>query len=134
MRTVAPLCPGKMLEEEFLKPLCLTKYRLTKDIGVPPQRIGDIVAGKRAVTADTDLRLCHYLGMRDGWCLRGQAAHDTAVAREAMGDTLARIQRCALMATQAEVSPASARRVGIHRAVTCINAATSASTRIGLVT
>ena len=46
-----------MLEEEFLKPLGLTKYRLAKDIGVPAQRIGEIVSGKRAVTADTDLRL-----------------------------------------------------------------------------
>ncbi len=97
MRTVAPVSPGEMLEEEFLKPLGLTKYRLAKDIGVPPQRIGDIVAGKRSVTADTDLRLCRYFGLSDGWWLRGQAAYDTAVAREAMGDTLARIQRCTLM-------------------------------------
>ena len=97
MRTVAPVSPGEMLEEEFLKPLGLTKYRLAKDIGVPPQRIGDIVAGKRSVTADTDLRLCRYFGLSDGWWLRGQAAYDTAVARAAMGDTLARIQRCALM-------------------------------------
>jgi addiction module HigA family antidote len=54
-----------MLEEEFLRPLGLTKVRLAKDIGVPPQRIGDIVAGKRAITADTDLRL--YFGLSDGW-------------------------------------------------------------------
>jgi addiction module HigA family antidote len=86
-----------MLEEEFLKPLGLTKYRLAKDIGVPPQRIGDIVAGKRAVAADTDLRLCRYFGLSDGWWLRGQAAYDTAMAREAMGETLARIPRCTLM-------------------------------------
>ena len=58
MRSVLPVSPGEMLEEEFLKPLGLTKYRLAKDIGVPAQRIGEIVAGKRAVTADTDLRLC----------------------------------------------------------------------------
>ena len=54
MRNVDPVSPGEMLEEEFLKPLGLSKYRLAKDIGVPAQRIGDIVAGKRAVTADTD--------------------------------------------------------------------------------
>ena len=99
MRTVPPVSPGEMLEEEFLKPLGLTKYRLAKDIGVPPQRIGDIVAGKRAVTADTDLRLCRYFGLSDGWWLRGQANYDTAVARESMGDTLARIERCALLGT-----------------------------------
>ena len=57
MRTVAPVSPGEMLEEEFLKPLGLTKYRLAKDIGVPAQRIGDIVAGMRSSTVATDLRL-----------------------------------------------------------------------------
>ena len=99
MRSVAPVSPGEMLEEEFLKPLGLSKYRLAKDIGVPPQRIGDIVEGKRAVTTDTDLRLCRYFGLSDGWWLRGQANYDTAVAREAMGDVLARIAPCALLAT-----------------------------------
>lgn len=86
MRTVRPVSPGEMLEEEFLKPLGLTKYRLAKDIGVPAQRIGEIVAGKRAVTADTDLRLCRYFGLSDGWWLRGQAAYDTAITREALRD------------------------------------------------
>jgi len=86
-----------MLDEEFLKPLGLSKYRLAKDIGVPAQRIGDIVAGKRSITADTDLRLCRYFGLSDGWWLRGQARHDTALAREAMADVLARIPRCELM-------------------------------------
>ena len=97
MRAVPPVSPGEMLEEEFLKPLGLTKYRLAKDIGVPAQRIGDIVAGKRAITADTDLRLCRYFGLSDGWWLRGQANYDMAVARGTMGKTLARIQRCQLL-------------------------------------
>ena len=97
MRTIAPVSPGEMLDEEFLKPLGLTKYRLAKDIGVPPQRIGDIVAGKRAITADTDLRLCRYFGLSDGWWLRGQASYDTAIAREALSETLSQIPRCALM-------------------------------------
>jgi addiction module HigA family antidote len=79
MRTVLAVSPGEMLEEEFLKPLGLTKYRLAKDIGVPSQRIGDIVAGKRSVTAGTDLRLCCYFGLSDGWWLRGQASYDTAL-------------------------------------------------------
>ena len=98
MRTVAPVSPGEMLEEEFLKPLGLTKYRLTKDIGVPPQRIGDIVAGKRSITADTDLRLCRDFGLSDGWWLRSQANYDTAIARETMGDALSQISRCTLLA------------------------------------
>jgi len=97
MRTVLPVSPGEMLEEEFLKPLGLTKYRLAKDIGVPAQRIGEIVSGKRAVTADTDLRLCRYFGLSDGWWLRGQAAYDTAVAKEALRKELAAIQKCSLL-------------------------------------
>ena len=98
MRTVRSVSPGEMREEEFLKPLGLTKYRLAKDIGVPPQRIGEIVSGKRAVTADTDLRLCRYFGLSDGWWLRGQAAYDTAIAKEALRKELATIPRCALLA------------------------------------
>lgn len=99
MRSVPPVSPGEMLDEEFLKPLGLTKYRLAKDIGVPPQRIGDIVAGKRSITADTDLRLCRYFGLSDGWWLRGQANYDTVMARKEMGATLARIARCGLLPT-----------------------------------
>jgi len=98
MRTVPPVSPGEMLEEEFLKPLGLTKYRLAKDIGVPAQRIGEIVSGKRSVTADTDLRLCRYFGMSDGWWLRGQAAYDTAIAKDALAEELSSIQRCSLLA------------------------------------
>jgi addiction module HigA family antidote len=70
MRTIAPVTPGEMLEEEFSKPLGLTKYRLARDTGVPRQRIGDIVSGKRAITADTDLRQYRYFGLSDGWWLR----------------------------------------------------------------
>jgi addiction module HigA family antidote len=97
MRTFLPVSPGEMLEEEFLKPLGLSKYRLAKDIGVPAQRIGEIVAGRRAVTADTDLRLCRYFGLSDGWWLRGQLAYDTAVAKEAPQSVLTNIQRCSLL-------------------------------------
>ena len=97
MRTVLPVSPGEMLEEEFLKPLGLSKYRLAKDIGVPAQRIGEIVSGKRAITADTDLRLCRYFGLSDGWWLRGQVAYDTAVAKEVLRKQLATIQRCPLL-------------------------------------
>jgi len=98
MRTALPVSPGKMLEEEFLKPLGLAKYRLAKDLGVPAQRIGEIAAGKRSVTADTDFRLCRYFGLSDGWWLRGQAAYDTAIAREALGKELARAQRRSILA------------------------------------
>lgn len=81
MTAIAPVSPGEMLQEEFLTPLGLTPYRVAKDIGVPVTRIYDIVAGKRAVTAETDLLLCRYLGLSDGWWLALQAHHDTHVAR-----------------------------------------------------
>ena len=54
---IEPITPGELLNEEFLLPLGITKYRLAKEIGVPDQRIGEIVAGRRAITADTDLKL-----------------------------------------------------------------------------
>ena len=98
MRTAPPVSPGEMLEEEFLKPLGLTKYRLAKDIGVSPQRISDIVLGKRSVTADTDLRLCKYFGLSDGWWLRGQASYDSAITRQVIQDELARIEPCKFVA------------------------------------
>ena len=76
MRTVLPVSPGEMLEEELLKPLGLTKYRLAKDIGVPAQRIGEIVSGKRAVTADTAIRLGRYFRMTPQFWLNLQAMYD----------------------------------------------------------
>ena len=59
---------------------------------------GAIVAGKRAITADTDLRLCRYFGLSDGWWLRGQSNYDMAIAREKMEDVLAAIRPCTLLA------------------------------------
>ena len=88
---IAPVSPGEMLAEEFLAPLGMSKYRLAKSINVPPQRIGDIVAGKRAISADTDLRLCKLFGLSDGWWLRLQAAHDTAEAKKKLAGVLAKI-------------------------------------------
>jgi addiction module HigA family antidote len=70
MAKLAPIFPGEILSEEFLKPMGITKYRLAKEIGVPAQRIGDIVAGKRSITADTDLRLCRFFGLSKGYWLR----------------------------------------------------------------
>ena len=61
-RDMPPIHPGEILIEDFLKPLGITQYRLAKSIGVPQRRIGEIVAGKRAVTADTALRLARFFG------------------------------------------------------------------------
>lgn len=91
MREVAPVSPGEMLVEEFLTPLGMSQYALAKAIAVPPRRINEIAHGKRAITADTDLRLCRYFGLSDGWWLRLQALYDTAQAKERMDDTRARM-------------------------------------------
>ena len=80
MRKIDPVTPGELLKEEFLEPMGITQYRLAKEIEVPAQRIGAIVSGKRSITADTDLRLCRFFGLSNGYWLRAQAAYDTEVA------------------------------------------------------
>ena len=90
--TLPPVTPGELLAEEFLGPMGISKYRLAKEIGVPAQRIGDIVAGKRSITADTDLRLCRFFGLSDGYWLRAQVAHDTEVAHVRLADDLEKIK------------------------------------------
>lgn len=91
-REIAPVSPGEMLQEEFLTPLGLSQYALAKAIEVSPRRINEIVHGTRAVTADTDLRLCRFFGLSDGWWLRLQAQYDIERARETMYEVLARIR------------------------------------------
>ncbi|MBI4606220.1 MAG: HigA family addiction module antidote protein [Planctomycetes bacterium] len=92
MAKLKPVTPGELLSEEFLKPMGISQYRLAKEIGVPAQRIGEIVAGRRAITADTDLRLCRFFGLSNGYWLRAQAAYDTEVAEEALSDALKKIK------------------------------------------
>ena len=75
-RKIAPVTPGEMLEEEFLKPLGLIMHRLAEDVGVSPQRMRDIIAGKRPITEDEDLKLCQYFGLSVGWWFRGQDSYD----------------------------------------------------------
>jgi addiction module HigA family antidote len=91
MDHLPPVTPGELLREEFLLPMGITKYRLAKEIGVPAQRIGDIVAGKRSVTADTDLRLCRFFGLSKGYWLRAQVAYDAEVAEAALAPELDKI-------------------------------------------
>lgn len=87
-----PVSPGELLYNEFLNPMGLTQYRLAKEIDVPAQRISAIVAGKRAITADTDLRLCRFFGLSNGYWLRAQAAYETEVAAYALAGTLKKIR------------------------------------------
>ena len=84
--------PGEILLQEFLGPLHLSQNALARAIGVPPRRINEIVLGKRAVTADTDLRLSRFFGLSDGFWLCLQADHDLLDQRRKIGADLARIE------------------------------------------
>lgn len=75
-KTLAPIHPGEVLVEDFMKPLGLTQYRLAKEIGVPARRINEIVQGKRAITPETALRLERYLGWPAQVWLNLQSSYD----------------------------------------------------------
>ncbi len=92
MRRLDPVTPGELLLEEFLTPMGISQYRLAKEIDVPAQRISEIVAGRRAITADTDLRLSRFFGLSSGYWLRAQVAHDTEVAERELGPVLRKIR------------------------------------------
>jgi len=92
MKNLKPVSPGELLREEFLKAMDISQYRLAKEIGVPAQRISEIVRGKRAVTADTDLRLCRFFSLSKGYWLRAQAAYDMEVAEAALSSALKKIR------------------------------------------
>lgn len=89
-RKLPPVHPGEVLLEEFLKPMDVSQYQLAKDISVPPRRINEIVLGKRAVTADTALRLARYLGTSERFWLNLQARYDLEVEKDRLGRRLTR--------------------------------------------
>ena len=85
-----PTHPGEVLLEEFMKPLGLSQYRVAKDIGVPPRRINEIVHGKRAISANTALRLSRYFGMSERFWLNLQARYEIEVEKDRLGEQLDR--------------------------------------------
>ncbi len=85
---IAPIHPGEILAEEFLGPLEISQYRLAKDISVPPRRINEIVHGKRAITADTALRLARYFGTSERFWLNLQAHYELELQKERLGPRL----------------------------------------------
>jgi antitoxin HigA-1 len=89
-RKLPPVHPGEILKEEFLGPMGLSQYRLAKDIQVPPRRINEIVHGKRAITADTALRLARCFGTSERFWLNLQARYDLEVAKDSLGKRLER--------------------------------------------
>jgi addiction module HigA family antidote len=89
-RKLPPVHPGEILAEDFLLPLELTQYRLAQEISVPPRRINEIVHGKRAVSADTALRLARYFGTSDQFWLNLQGRYDLETERDRLGSRLAK--------------------------------------------
>ena len=87
-RKLSPIHPGEVLLADFLEPLELSQYRLAHDISVPPRRINEIVHGKRAITADTALRLARYFGTSERFWLNLQARYDLEIERDRLGDRL----------------------------------------------
>ena len=85
---VPPIHPGEILKEEFLEPLGLSQYRVAVDISVPPRRINEIVHGKRAISADTALRLARYFGTTDRFWLNLQTHYDLELQRDRLGERL----------------------------------------------
>ena len=89
-RKIAPVHPGEVLLEEFLRPMGISQYRLAKDISVPPRRINEVVHGKRAISADTALRLSRYFGLSERFWMNLQAHYDLEVEKDRLGPRLAK--------------------------------------------
>jgi antitoxin HigA-1 len=83
-----PIHPGEILMEEFLKPMGITQYRLAKDTSVSPRRVNEIIHGKRAISADTALRLGKFFGMSAQFWLNLQNRYDLEIAEDLLSDRL----------------------------------------------
>lgn len=89
-KMLKPIHPGEILREEFLKPMGISINRLARDIAVPPGRISEIVNGKRAITADTALRLARFFGVSAELWLGLQSEYDLRLARQTIGKEIAK--------------------------------------------
>lgn len=85
---LAPIHPGEILLEEFLKPMGISQYRLAKDINVPARRINEIVQGKRSISADTALRLARYFGLSERFWMNLQARYDLELEKDRLAGRL----------------------------------------------
>ncbi len=87
-KKLPPIHPGEILLEEFLKPMGVSQYRLSKDIGVSPRRINEIVHGKRSITANTALRLARYFGTSERFWMNLQSRYDLELEKDKLGRRL----------------------------------------------
>jgi addiction module HigA family antidote len=85
---MAPVHPGEILLEEFLRPLGVSQYKLAKEIRVPARRINEIVHGQRRISADTALRLARFFGTSERFWINLQARYDLEVEKDRLGDAL----------------------------------------------
>lgn len=109
MTRLTPIHPGEVLLEEFLGPLGISQYRLAKETGVPPRRINEIVLRKRAVSADTALRLARFFGTSELFWLNLQARYDLDVQRTKLGSQLNAVRLFSPSRTTAARTTAAAR-------------------------
>ncbi len=89
-KKIPPIHPGEILLEEFLEPMGISQYKLSKDISVPPRRINEIVQGKRSISADTALRLSRYFGLSERFWLNLQSRYDLEVEKDKLDVRLAK--------------------------------------------
>ncbi|OGW40250.1 MAG: addiction module antidote protein, HigA family [Nitrospirae bacterium GWC2_56_14] len=89
-KKMPPIHPGEILLEDFLEPMGISQYKLSKDISVPPRRINEIVQGKRSVSADTALRLSRYFGLSERYWLNLQSRYDLEVEKDKLDARLAK--------------------------------------------
>src|SRR5208282_4588340 len=90
VKKAPPIHPGEVLNEEFLKPLGVSQYRVAKAINVPSRRINEIVHGTRSISADTALRLARYFGTSERFWLNLQSRYDLEVEKDRLGSRLNR--------------------------------------------
>jgi addiction module HigA family antidote len=89
-KKIPPIHPGEILLEDFLEPMGISQYKLSKDISVPPRRINEIVQGKRSISADTALRLSRYFGLSERFWLNLQSRYDLEVEKDKLDVRLAK--------------------------------------------
>lgn len=102
---LAPIHPGEILLEEFLKPMGISQYRLAKDINVPARRINEIVQGKRSISADTALRLARYFGLSERFWMNLQARYDLELEKDRLAGRLEQEVRVYAEAAKIDVRP-----------------------------
>ena len=95
--TIAPIHPGEVLMEDFIKGFGITQHKLAVAVGVPPRRINDIVHGKRGITVDIAMRLSRYFGTTPGFWMNLQMRYELDRAEDALGDTLSGIVPLAMV-------------------------------------